>query len=67
MLKVKSSNIDWIDYDPTSKWLTVCFNGGATYRYEDVSQTTYDQLAGADSPGKYLSANIKNNYRWSKQ
>ncbi len=63
---VTSSNIESIGYDPKSQTLELEFLNGSIYQYFDVPQNIYDEIMGADSHGKYLAANIKGHFRYSK-
>ena len=63
---VESSNIESIGYDSSSQTLEIEFLNGTIYQYFDVQQHIYDGLISADSHGKYLAANIKGHYRYSK-
>ena len=63
---VSSSNIASIGYEENSETLEIEFLNGGVYQYFDVPKQVYDGLMGADSHGKYLAANIKGTYRYSK-
>lgn len=63
---VESSNIESIGYDSNSQTLEIEFLNGSIYQYFDVPQHIFDELNSADSHGKYLAANIKGHYRYSK-
>jgi len=63
---VESSNIESIGYDSESQTLEIEFLNGSLYQYFDVPQHIYDEMMSADSQGKYLAANIKGHYRYSK-
>ncbi len=63
---VESSNIESIGYDSKSQTLEIEFLNGSIYQYFDVPQQIYDGLTNTDSHGKYLAANIKGYYRYSK-
>jgi hypothetical protein len=63
---VESSNIESIGYDSNSQTLEIEFLNGSIYQYFDVPQHIYEELIDADSHGKYLAANIKGHYRYSK-
>jgi hypothetical protein len=43
--------------------LEIAFNNGNVYQYFDVPEAVYDELMRAESIGKFLNANIKDNYR----
>lgn len=63
---VESSNIESIGYDSKSQTLEIEFLNGSIYQYFDVPERMYNELMSADSHGKYLNANIKGVYRYSK-
>lgn len=56
---VVSRNISSVGYDPESQTLEIEFNKGGVYQYFGVPEHEYEALMGADSKGKYFSANIK--------
>ena len=60
---VKSSNIESIGYDPTSKVLEVKFSGGRVYAYHDVPYDVHFKLMSAESKGKFVHAVIKKNHK----
>lgn len=43
-------------YDAEAKELTVTFMNGRDYTYSDVEKSTYEELIGAPSPGKYFNS-----------
>lgn len=63
---VSSSNIASIGYDESSETLEIEFLNGGVYQYFDVPKDVFDGLMEEDSHGKYLAANIKGVYRYSK-
>jgi len=65
-IHVESTNVDSVGYDTASQTLEVEFTNSNVYQYFDVPQEIYDELISADSVGKYLSAHIKGNYRYSR-
>jgi hypothetical protein len=62
MRELQSSNLAGYDYDAETKVLTVYFRGGRGYRYSGVEQEVVDGLEGAESPGKYFHARIREQY-----
>lgn len=60
---VKSSNIQGVAYNDDSREMTIQFNNGSEYAYEDVSKEEYESLVNAPSVGQYFHDNIKNTYR----
>lgn len=65
-IPVTSKNIQSIGYDADSHTLEVEFNSGGVYQYSSVPQEVYEGFIGADSKGRYFSANIKGVYSFSK-
>lgn len=63
---VSSSNVASVGYDLSTLTLEVEFNDGSVYQYFDVPDTVYQELMRAGSIGKFLHANIKNNYRYTR-
>lgn len=61
---VTSSNISSVGWE--NGLMEVEFTSGKTYRYEDVPETEYQALLGADSPGKYLLTHIDGTYSHSR-
>ena len=68
MTPVKSSNISAIDYvgDGNEGLLTVAFNNGTVYAYQEVPDAVWQGLLQADSKGSYLAKHIKDKYRFSR-
>ena len=66
MHSVESSNVAAIGYDEATQTVQVQFNDGSTYQYFDVPQNVYDDFFNSDSKGKFLHANIKGVYRYSR-
>lgn len=63
---VESSNIESIGYDSQNQTLEIEFLNGSIYQYFDVPEQIYEGIMQADSHGKYLAANVKGYYRYSK-
>ena len=67
MQYVDSSNIEAIGYDSDNQQLHVRFlKSGETYVYYGVDEWVFQEFLQADSKGKYLNINIRDNYRYSK-
>lgn len=64
--KKTSSIIRDVEYDATSKTLTITFTTGATYTYSKVSQRVYNNLTMADSQGMYFHQHIRDKYDTTK-
>lgn len=63
---VTSSDINTVGYDSETQTLEVEFIKGGVYQYSGVPAGEHDALMNADSKGKYLNANIKGRYPFSK-
>lgn len=63
---VSSSNIGTIGYEAETQTLEVEFLNGSIYQYAGVSVEEYEAMMNADSKGKYLNANIKGRYSFTK-
>lgn len=66
-LLIKSSNISNAEYDESDSTLYVTFKGNSRYQYFDVPKKVVEDLAKADSAGKFLASNIKNIYKFKKE
>ena len=56
---LSSTALESASYDTESQNLTIVFDGGGEYVYEDVPQDVYEGLIRAPSPGKFFHAMIK--------
>lgn len=63
---VTSSNVAEVGYDSPSMTLEVLFLNGTLYQYFDIPEILHQELMQADSIGRFLNSNIKNNYRYTK-
>ena len=63
---VSSSNLTEIGYDGSTQTMEVCFKNGRIYQYFDVPQAVYDELRAAESPGGYLSSEVKGRFRYAR-
>jgi hypothetical protein len=67
-IKVKSSNLDSIAYDPETQELQVAFKPhkegepGRVYAYAAVPLDTYEAFLGAESVGSFFAIWIRANY-----
>ena len=64
VVRVESSAIDAVAYDPRRCELLVEYKGGRGYVYLDVPRETYDALLAAPSKGKFVNAEVKPRYRY---
>ncbi len=58
-----SSNITEYTYDAPTQKLEVLFKTGASYAYEAVPLTAFEDMNKAESVGSFFSKSIKNNYK----
>lgn len=63
---VLSREIEWIGYEHKRNMLQVEFIVGATYQYENVPETVYQEFLTAPSHGRFFESNIKNKYQTRK-
>ena len=63
---VSSSNLAEIGYDDPTQTMEVCFKSGHIYQYFDVPRNVYDELMRAESPGGYLSSEVKGRFRYAR-
>lgn len=62
----KSSQVEHIGYDRESHALYVKFHRGGLYAYQGVCSDVADRFLRAESHGKFLAAEIKGRYDYSK-
>lgn len=68
MKRIKSSNIEAVEYNALKKTLSIKFNNSLDiYTYKNVSKQRYDNLMLAPSKGTYFHAHIRNQYAFTKQ
>lgn len=53
LIKVKSSNIDYIGFDVKTETLQIQFNNGNVYQYYNVPKPLFDDLINSSSKGKF--------------
>lgn len=63
---VRSSNVAEVGYDSATMTLEVMFVDGDVYQYFDVPEAIFAQLIQSDSIGRFLNANVKGSYRYSR-
>lgn len=63
---VTSSNVVSIGYDESSETLEVEFTNGNVYQYYNVPNFLFERLIASDSKGKFINAEIKHAYSYSK-
>jgi hypothetical protein len=67
MPAVSSSNIRSLEYDDERGGVICEFLSGATYFYEGVPKSLYQEWLGSDSPGGFLHRRIKPNFPASEE
>ena len=63
---VVSSVVASRDYNPLTGDLDIVFVNGNKGTYKDVPSKTVDAFDSAESPGSFLSQNLKNVFSWEK-
>lgn len=58
-VKVKSSAISTVSYDPETQVLRIQFARGAEYDYPNIPETEFRNLVSAPSVGRYYNNHIK--------
>ena len=49
-------------YDASTRMLTVIFNNGRSYSYQNVDHSVYQGLISADSSSRFFGANIRGKF-----
>ncbi len=63
---VTSSNVTSVGYDANTLTLEVEFSNGSVYQYFDVPETVYGELLTSASVGRYLNAEVKQSYSFTR-
>jgi hypothetical protein len=61
-----SSNWKKASYDTLTKKLSVTFNNGVIYEYDDVPHETFSALNLSESQGKFFNQNIAKKFTYKK-
>ncbi len=61
---VQSSSLVSVGYDSGAETLEIEYSGGAVYQYFEVPDFVHRRLIGASSPGAFVNAVVKPNYRF---
>jgi hypothetical protein len=64
MLAIDSAAIEYVDYDPTLRTLSVTISSDRQYVYFDVPDDVYRRFLAAPSPGQFFNREIRDNYRF---
>lgn len=62
LLRLESTSLDRVDYDPDSKVLLVVFRDRSSYRYFGVPDAVFESLREAPSKGAYFNHAIRGAY-----
>ena len=65
-VRVNSSNIQKVKYDSGTSTLSIGFNSGYVYEYQDVPKGVYDSLLKSSSKGKFFHQHINKSYEYKK-
>ena len=63
---VSSSNVKSMAYDPEREIMMVNFHHGGSYFYYDVPPDVFNRVRGADSVGRSLYNNVKDQYDYRR-
>ena len=63
---VSSSSLAEVGYHGPTETMEVCFKNGRIYQFFDVPRAVYDELMRAESPGGYLSSEVKGRFRYAR-
>jgi hypothetical protein len=64
-MRVSSTNLYSVGYDPASQTLEIEFRGGEVYRYFRVPVAVYNALMSANSKGRYFARVIRDTYSYA--
>ena len=67
MVRLSSSAIRYVSYDPKTRFLRITFTSGGTYNYSKVPRWMYAELLAAPSAGTYFNDNIRDQYSLRRQ
>lgn len=65
-INFSSSTVAKIGYESSTSTLEIEFHNGNIYQYFDVPEQIWEEFKSAASQGKFLSQNIKGQFRYSK-
>ena len=65
-IRLDSTNIYSVSYDPRREILIVRFRNNTRYRYFDVPESVFQDLLDAESHGKFFHKNIRNVFVFEK-
>ena len=59
VLRLDSTSLDRVDYNPSNRVLLVVFRDRSSYRYYDVPATVFEQFREAPSKGAYFNHSVR--------
>lgn len=62
LLRLDSTSLDRVGYDPDSKVLLVVFRDHSSYHYDGVPYAIFENLRQASSKGAYFNCAIRGSY-----
>lgn len=65
-VEINSSNLKSASYDTETSLLTIVFNNGSIYEYENVPWEMFTKFRMNESQGKFLNQKIKGTYSYTK-
>ncbi|SHJ79736.1 KTSC domain-containing protein [Tepidibacter formicigenes] len=65
-IRVNSSNISSIGYDPDNEILEISFSTGEKYHHLGVPKCIYEDLITSNYIGYYIHCNIRHKYPYKK-
>lgn len=64
---IRSSVLDGVKYDAASRTLSIAFDSGDVYDYQNVPEDVYRGLIAAGSKGQYFQSKIKGRFSYTKR
>lgn len=64
LTKVESSNIESVGWENNT--LYVKYLSGGYYAYQNVPKEVYDNFCAAESKGRFMNAEVKNKYNYTR-
>jgi hypothetical protein len=63
---VSSSAVFGVGYDRSTRTLEIEFRSGRVYQYHDVRPSIVEQLMTAPSKGRFMNAEIRDKFRYTR-
>lgn len=64
LTEIESSNIQRIGYSNSNLYIE--YKSGSLYEYKDVPEQLYEGLKNAESKGKFINTQIKNQFNYNR-